>query len=85
MLCSICKKNLAVIFINKQSQNENSLEVYCYNCAKEKGINPLEVLAKQSEILEGDQINMEDMNEQLKDIFADISRKFKYKSRKLIK
>ena len=39
MLCSVCKKNTAIIFTNKQNEKgENSLEGFCYNCAKEKGI-----------------------------------------------
>ena len=46
MLCSICHKNMAVIFTKKIDGDINSMDGLCYNCAKEKGINPLEVLAK---------------------------------------
>ena len=70
MLCSICKKNTAVIFINKIEDGKNSVEGLCYNCAKEKGINPLEVLAKQSNLSE-DELN--DMSSQLENIFNDIT------------
>ena len=70
MLCSICNKNTAVIFINKVNGNQTSLEGYCYNCAKEKGINPLEVLAKQANLSDE---NLEDMSKQFEDIFSDIS------------
>ncbi len=74
MLCSVCKKNTAIIFINKQSENgDSSLEGFCYDCAKEKGINPLDVLAKQSTILEGDNINLEDMTAQFETIFKDLT------------
>jgi len=74
MLCSVCKKNTAIIFANKKdSKGEDSLEGFCYNCAKEKGINPLEVLAKQSTILEGDNINLEDMTSQFETIFKDLT------------
>ncbi len=74
MLCSICKKNTAIIFVSKENSNsEDKLEGYCYNCAKEKGINPLEVLAKQSTVLEGDNINLEDMTSQFEDIFKDLT------------
>lgn len=74
MQCSICKKNTAIIFINKQDENGNTtLEGFCYNCAKEKGINPLEVLAKQSMALEGDNINLEEMTGQFEDIFKDLT------------
>lgn len=74
MLCSVCKKNTAIIFANKKNDNgEDTLEGFCYNCAKEKGINPLEVLSKQSTILEGDNINLEDMTSQFEDIFKDLA------------
>lgn len=74
MLCSVCKKNTAIIFVNKQSDNgEDKLEGFCYNCAKEKGINPMEVLAKQSTILDGDNVNLEDMTSQFETIFKDLT------------
>lgn len=74
MLCSICKKNTAIIFINKQNEEgKTSLEGFCYNCAKEKGINPLEVLAKQSNVLENDPVNLEDMTTQFETIFKDLT------------
>ena len=73
MLCSVCKKNTAIIFVNKQNDNgEDKLEGFCYNCAKEKGINPMEVLAKQSTILDGDNVNLEDMTSQFETIFKDL-------------
>ncbi len=70
MLCSICNKNTAVIFINKLDNNKSQVEGLCYNCAKEKGINPLEMLAKQANISEDE---LSDMSEQLENIFNDIS------------
>lgn len=74
MLCSICKKNPAIIFVNnKDEHGEDKLDGFCYNCAKEKGINPLEVLTNQSNILEGDKVNLEDMSSQFEDIFKDIT------------
>lgn len=75
MLCSICNKNTAIIFVNsKNDKGEDKLEGFCYNCAKEKGINPLEVLSKQSSLLENDKVNLEDMTSQLEDIFKDLSQ-----------
>ena len=70
MICSVCNKNTAVIFINKIEDGKNSVEGLCYNCAKEKGINPLEVLAKQSNLSE-DELN--DMSSQIENIFNDIT------------
>ena len=72
MLCSICNKNTAVIFLNKIENGKSSVEGLCYNCAKEKGINPLEVLAKQSNLSE-DELN--DMSSQLENIFNDIKQR----------
>ena len=74
MLCSVCNKNTAVIFINKIDGNQSKVEGLCYNCAKEKGINPLDVLAKQANLSEEE---FNDMSEQLENIFNDISENFK--------
>ena len=75
MQCSVCKKNPAIIFVNKQdSEGNNKLEGFCYNCAKQKGINPLETLANQSMALEADNINLDDMASQFEDIFKDLTQ-----------
>ena len=50
MLCSNWHKNMAVIFTKKIDGDKSSMEGLCYNCAKEKGINPLEILAKQANL-----------------------------------
>ena len=73
MLCSNCHKNMAVIFTKKIDGNKSSVEGLCYNCAKEKGINPLEILAKQANLSE-DELN--DMSKQFENIFDDISENF---------
>ena len=55
MLCSNCNKNQAVIFINKQKPDgTKEVEGYCLSCAKEKGINPLDNIAKQSNLSDQD-------------------------------
>ena len=43
MLCSVCHKNMAIIFTKKVDGDKSEMEGLCYNCAKEKGINPLEI------------------------------------------
>ena len=59
MLCSQCNKNNAVIFINKQDDKGNtSLEGLCYDCAKKRGINPIDNLMKQANLSEDDLNNM---------------------------
>lgn len=74
MLCSICNKNVAIIFTNKKDENgKTSLEGFCYNCAKEKGINPLEVLSEQANLLEKDNVNLEEMTSQFEEIFKDLT------------
>ena len=70
MLCSECKKNVAVIFTNKKIGEENKLEGLCYSCAKKKGINPLEVLAQQSNL---SQEELEDMTSQFEKMFNDVT------------
>ena len=40
MLCSACNKNPAILFYKKIENGKESLEGYCYDCAKKKGINP---------------------------------------------
>ena len=74
MLCSVCKKNPAIIFFNeKDDKGNDKLDGLCYNCAKDKGINPLEVLSSQSNVLENDNINLADMSSQFETIFKDIT------------
>ena len=71
MLCSKCKKNTAVVFVNKLDENKQpQMEGLCYNCAKELGINPLEALAKQANL---SQTDLEDMTSQFETMFKDIS------------
>ena len=70
MLCSVCKKNIAVIFTNKKVGDKNEFEGLCYSCAKEKGINPLEVLSKQANLSEEE---LEDMTTQFESMFNDMS------------
>ena len=71
MLCSECNKNNAVVFINKQDKNgKASLEGLCYNCAKKRGINPLDQLLKQANISEKD---LDDMTSQFEKMFQDMS------------
>ena len=75
MLCSECNKNTAIIFINNTDKDgKESLKGLCYDCAKAKGINPLEVLSKQNNILGNDIININDMSGQFENILNDLSK-----------
>ena len=70
MVCSVCKKNPAVVFINKIENNKTQVEGLCYNCAKEKGINPLQVLTQNSNISDDD---IEQLSEQFGNFMNEIS------------
>lgn len=69
MICSECNKNPAVIFYEKTDDGKKTLAGLCYDCAKKKGIDATEVLARQQDILSKDKINLNDMNKQLESIF----------------
>ena len=73
MICSECNKNPAVIFYEKTDDGKKTLAGLCYDCAKKKGIDATEVLAKQQDILSKDKINLNDMNKQLESIFKDLA------------
>lgn len=70
MICSVCKKNPAVVFINKIENNKTTVEGLCYNCAKEKGINPLQVLSQNTNISDDD---IEQISEQLGNFMDELS------------
>ncbi len=71
MLCSDCKKNNAVVFVNKKDNDgKNTLEGYCYDCAKKRGINPIDSLMKQANLSEED---LNNMTEQFESMFKDMS------------
>lgn len=73
MICSECNKNPAVIFYEKTDDGKKTLAGLCYDCAKKKGIDATEVLARQQDILSKDKINLNDMNKQLESIFKDLA------------
>ena len=75
MLCSKCKKNTAIIFINDiNKEGKESIKGLCYDCAKSEGIDALEVLAKQNDILGKDIVNLQDFSGQFENIFKDLSK-----------
>lgn len=72
MLCSRCKKNTAVIFINTtDAQGNQSQTGYCYNCAKELGLNPLQSM--DSSKLSDEEIK--NLSNQLNKAFKDVIEK----------
>ena len=76
MICSECNKNPAILFYEKIENGQNKMEGLCYDCAKKRGIDPTEALARQQDILAKDKINLTDMNKQLESIFKDFAENF---------
>ena len=73
MICSVCKKNPAVVFINKIENNKTEVQGLCYNCAKERGINPLQVLGQNVNLSEDD---MEEFSEQFGNFVNELNGNF---------
>ena len=48
MLCSECNKNLAVIFMTKIETGKQTTEGLCLECAKKRGIDPINNMLLQS-------------------------------------
>ena len=71
MLCSICNKNTAVVFVNKKGENgQTKVEGYCYECAQKQGINPMQSLMKQANLTEKD---LNDMTKQIEGMLNDMA------------
>ncbi len=68
VLCSKCKKNMAVVFVTKMEHGKEVSEGLCFNCAKEMGIKPFDKLLGQFGISEEDFANM---NEQFSEMMED--------------
>ena len=70
MLCSVCKKNMAVVFINsldKEGKSTGKIKGLCLECAKKQGIDPLSNIVK--EISNMSEEEMEEMSNQFSDMF----------------
>lgn len=67
--CSVCKKNIAVIFTNKVVDGKQELVGMCLPCAKKAGISPLTQIVDTKDMKEDDFQNLnEQMNEMLENI-----------------
>ena len=76
MLCSECKKNTAVVFINKIEDGKSSMEGLCTECAKKRG---LDVPETNNNINPNsfNNIDMSNMSKQLEGLFKDLSSNLK--------
>ncbi len=66
MLCSRCKRRTAVVFVSS-NKDSSSAEGFCFSCAKEVGIKPLQNLMDKMNI-SGEEL--ESMGEQFSDAFG---------------
>ena len=78
MLCSECKKNAAILFYKKIENGKETMEGLCYECAQKKGINALDVLNKQKEIMGQNPENINDMSKQFENIFKDLAENISF-------
>lgn len=68
MLCSVCKKEQAVIFIDEPTKdNQKNVTGYCIKCAQEKGINPLK------SVLGDNEIDLQEVADQVETMFNNIT------------
>ena len=70
MLCSICKKNVAVIYVNKIIEGKMQTTGLCIPCAKKQGIAPMDQIMRQSGMKPED---FENINNQLTEIIGDMA------------
>jgi ATP-dependent Clp protease ATP-binding subunit ClpA len=69
MLCSVCKKNIAVIYVNKIIEGKMQTMGLCIPCAKKQGIAPMDQIMKQSGMKPED---FDNINNQLSEIMGDM-------------
>ncbi|MCD2347307.1 ATP-dependent Clp protease ATP-binding subunit [Clostridium guangxiense] len=67
--CSVCKKNVAVIFTNKIVNGKQDLVGLCLPCAKKMGISPLTQMVDTKDMKEED---FENLNEQMNEMLGNI-------------
>ena len=69
MLCSICKKNIAIVFITKIIDGKQTQDGLCLTCAKSQGIQPVNQLLDQVGLTEED---LDNLNNQVGDIVGNM-------------
>jgi ATP-dependent Clp protease ATP-binding subunit ClpE len=69
VMCSVCKENVAVVFIAKLVEGKQKQEGLCLSCAKKQGIQPINQLLEQTGISDDD---IEGLNKQVGDLFENM-------------
>ncbi|MEG0129035.1 ATP-dependent Clp protease ATP-binding subunit [Clostridium sp.] len=69
-ICSVCNKNLAVIYTTKIIDGESKTLALCIDCAKDAGIPVLDQIMQQSGITQDE---IENLNEQMDNMLKDMN------------
>lgn len=70
MKCSICKENVAVIFVTRVIDGKAEPMGLCISCAQKQGLAPLQQIISQTGLTQED---LENLNEQMTAFFGDMN------------
>lgn len=70
MKCSICKENVAVVFITRVIDGKSEPMGLCMSCAQKQGLAPLQQMMTQSGMTQED---LDNLNLQMSEIFGNMS------------
>ena len=68
--CSICNKNIAVIFATRMENGKSEMKGICIECAKKMGLPIIDQLMEQTGMTEEE---MHAFSQQMNDMFEEIS------------
>ena len=70
MLCSRCKKRLAVIYMTRMENGQTVSEGLCLKCAKELGLKPVDDLMKKMGLSEED---LDKVSDQMMEVMGEMA------------
>jgi ATP-dependent Clp protease ATP-binding subunit ClpE len=70
MMCSICKENIAVVFITKIIDGKQTQEGMCISCAKKNGVQPINQILEQTGISDDE---IDDLSKQMGEFIQDMN------------
>ncbi|WZL72956.1 ATP-dependent Clp protease ATP-binding subunit [Clostridiaceae bacterium 35-E11] len=68
-LCSVCKKNIAIVFTSKMENGKSEIEGLCVECAKKMGIPVIDQIMQQTGMTSED---VENLTEQMNHMFQEM-------------
>lgn len=68
-LCSVCKKNIAIVFTSKMENGKSQIEGLCVECAKKMGIPVIDQIMQQTGMTSED---VENLTEQMNHMFQEM-------------